>query len=185
MVYLSLDKNHIHCKVWDEIAYPFPNFNGATVEVWEWISNFTPLFTGHVISYPWIIHVISNHWNGKVNFCGYYFTVCASCILCLLWTIMLNKTESESHKVYGNRQPKHNKHKKPVLLWKSWQKLALVNKDGFQTRLWFVGGYVSSHSESRSRVWTFLSSLMCIDIILANKSLGCYADCGPREYWQS
>ena len=25
-------------KVWDEITYPFPNFNGATVEVWEWIS---------------------------------------------------------------------------------------------------------------------------------------------------
>ena len=28
--------NHIHCKVWDEITYPFPNFSGAT-EVWEWI----------------------------------------------------------------------------------------------------------------------------------------------------
>ena len=27
-----------------------------------------------------------------MNFCGYYFTVCASCILCILWTIMLNKT---------------------------------------------------------------------------------------------
>ena len=24
----------------DEITYPFPNFNGATVEGWEWISNF-------------------------------------------------------------------------------------------------------------------------------------------------
>ena len=27
------------CKVWDEISYPFPNFNGATVEVWEWVRN--------------------------------------------------------------------------------------------------------------------------------------------------
>ena len=26
--------------VWDEITYPFPKFNGITVEVWEWISNF-------------------------------------------------------------------------------------------------------------------------------------------------
>ena len=26
--------------VWDEITYPFPNFNGTAVEVWEWISNF-------------------------------------------------------------------------------------------------------------------------------------------------
>ena len=26
----------------DEITYEFPNFKGATVEVWEWISNFMP-----------------------------------------------------------------------------------------------------------------------------------------------
>ena len=35
--------NYIFYKVWDEITYSFPNFNGATVEVWEWISNFIPL----------------------------------------------------------------------------------------------------------------------------------------------
>ena len=33
--------NCIHYKVWDEITCPFPNFNGATVDVWEWTSNFT------------------------------------------------------------------------------------------------------------------------------------------------
>ena len=38
--------------VWDEITYPFPNFNGTVFEVWEWISNFIPHFTGHVIAYP-------------------------------------------------------------------------------------------------------------------------------------
>ena len=32
-------------KVWDEIIHPFPNFNGCTVEFWEWISNFT-LYNG-------------------------------------------------------------------------------------------------------------------------------------------
>ena len=26
---------YIHHKVWDEIIYPFPNFNGCIVEVWE------------------------------------------------------------------------------------------------------------------------------------------------------
>ena len=31
-------------RVWDEITFPFPNFNGSTVEVWEWISNFIPHF---------------------------------------------------------------------------------------------------------------------------------------------
>ena len=38
--------------MWDEIIYPFPNFNGCTVEVWEWISNFIPHFTRHMIAYP-------------------------------------------------------------------------------------------------------------------------------------
>ena len=36
----------------DEITYPFPNFNGGTVEVWEWISNLILHFTGHV----WFYH---------------------------------------------------------------------------------------------------------------------------------
>ena len=26
--------------MWDEITYPFPNFNGATVDVWEWDKQF-------------------------------------------------------------------------------------------------------------------------------------------------
>ena len=37
--------------VWGEITYPFPYLNG----IWEWISNFIPHFTGHVITYPcWV-----------------------------------------------------------------------------------------------------------------------------------
>ena len=38
--------------VWDEIIYPFPNFNSATLEVWEWVEQFIPQFTEHVIIYP-------------------------------------------------------------------------------------------------------------------------------------
>ena len=41
--------NYAHCKVWVEITYPFPNFNGCTVKVWGWISNFMPYFTQPVI----------------------------------------------------------------------------------------------------------------------------------------
>ena len=37
--------------MWDEITYPFSNFNSYTNEVWEWICNFIPHFTGHVITY--------------------------------------------------------------------------------------------------------------------------------------
>ena len=44
--------NYIHNNVWDEMTYPFWNFYDCTVEVWEWISNFIPHFTGHVITYP-------------------------------------------------------------------------------------------------------------------------------------
>ena len=44
--------NHIHLKVWNEVTYPFPNFKGATVEVWEWISNIIPDFIMDVITYP-------------------------------------------------------------------------------------------------------------------------------------
>ena len=44
--------NHTPIKMCGEITYPFPNFNGATVEVWEWVSNLTPHFTMDVITYP-------------------------------------------------------------------------------------------------------------------------------------
>ena len=44
--------NHIHYQVWDEITYPFPNFNSCTVEVWEWISNFIPHSPGCIITNP-------------------------------------------------------------------------------------------------------------------------------------
>ena len=39
-------------KVWDEITYPFSNFNCCSVEVWEWISNFTSHFIMVVITSP-------------------------------------------------------------------------------------------------------------------------------------
>ena len=34
-----------------EITYSVPNFNNATVEVWEWKSNFTSQLIVHVITY--------------------------------------------------------------------------------------------------------------------------------------
>ena len=44
--------NHMASKVWDEITYPFPNLNGWSVEVWEWISHFIPHSIMDVITYP-------------------------------------------------------------------------------------------------------------------------------------
>ena len=45
--------NHIHYEVWDEISYPFLKFNGGTVEVSEWISDFILDITGHAITYQY------------------------------------------------------------------------------------------------------------------------------------
>ena len=36
----------------DDIIHPFPNFNGATVGVWEWINDFIQHFIGYVITKP-------------------------------------------------------------------------------------------------------------------------------------
>ena len=47
-----MENNYTHYKVWDQIVYTFPNFNSCTVKVLEWLSNFTPHFPGHVITYP-------------------------------------------------------------------------------------------------------------------------------------
>ena len=38
-------------EVWDEITFPFRNFNGATIEIWEWISNFTPSHIMDITTY--------------------------------------------------------------------------------------------------------------------------------------
>ena len=46
--------NRIHSKLWDEITYQFPNFNGCTVEVWEWISNFSHTYS------CWVLIRVSN-----------------------------------------------------------------------------------------------------------------------------
>ena len=39
-------------EVQDEITYPFPLYNGYTVEVSEWISDFISHFIMDVITYP-------------------------------------------------------------------------------------------------------------------------------------
>ena len=49
----------MHYKVWDEITNqnPFPNFCGATVGVWEWISAFISHFAGHVNTHPGLLAI--------------------------------------------------------------------------------------------------------------------------------
>ena len=57
--------NHTPSNVWGEISYPFPNFNGATVEVWDWMSNFIPQLTAHIIAYWSVLRLKVTHVNKK------------------------------------------------------------------------------------------------------------------------
>ena len=36
--------NHMPSKVWKEITYSFPTFNGFIVEAWEWMNNFISVY---------------------------------------------------------------------------------------------------------------------------------------------
>ena len=45
-----MDRYIIFYKVYTEIIYPFPSFNDAFIEVWDWVGNFIPLFTGQMIN---------------------------------------------------------------------------------------------------------------------------------------
>ena len=65
---------HMPNMVWDEINYPFPNFNGCTVEVWERISNLIPhAYCG--CNYLSMLGVKWNHISkrGPWNINGRYF----------------------------------------------------------------------------------------------------------------
>ena len=49
----ALINNQIFWRVWNEITYLFPNFNGCIADVWEWISNLISQFIIYVITlYP-------------------------------------------------------------------------------------------------------------------------------------
>ena len=64
----ALISNYIHYNAQDEITCTCPNSNGATVEVWEWISYSIRHITGHVIIYPCLKSTqISEAYFTKVN----------------------------------------------------------------------------------------------------------------------
>ena len=56
--------------MWNEIPYPFINFNGSSVDVSEWISNFISHFSGHVITL-WV-ESTGDRWflPSKAQYCG-------------------------------------------------------------------------------------------------------------------
>ena len=50
LYWVFLPTKHADYKMWDQIIYPYQNFDDATFEVWTWISNFIPHCSGHRLS---------------------------------------------------------------------------------------------------------------------------------------
>ena len=50
---LTCISNHMPSKLQDVFAYPIPSFNGFTIEIWDWISNFIPHFIMDIITYSY------------------------------------------------------------------------------------------------------------------------------------
>ena len=46
--------NHMSSNMWDEITHPFPYFNGTSIEIWEWKSNFISHFIMDSIIYSYL-----------------------------------------------------------------------------------------------------------------------------------
>ena len=65
---LTWISKYIQYNVWDEITYPFSNFNGCTVEVWEWIRFVILHFTGYVVIIHAEIKVNPYKWKGPRSF---------------------------------------------------------------------------------------------------------------------
>ena len=91
--------NHMLSKVWDEVTYPFPNFNGCTVEVLEMISYFIPHFIKDVITYPC--------WGMNSVLCTCYSRIykeIASCQVCCVLYYTLRWRHND-HDGVSNHQP--------------------------------------------------------------------------------
>ena len=60
-------RKHMPSKVWDEITYPFTNFNGCTVDFWKLISDFMPYFIMDAIAGPgaWSKSVYWSQYGGN------------------------------------------------------------------------------------------------------------------------
>ena len=98
--------NYIHYTVWDENWYPFQNFNSATVEVWEWISNFIPRWS-------WKILHITNSTSIRLqsNVKGFHhldIQIWASILTCLRMDVLPHGTPFHHDDVIKWKHFPHN-----------------------------------------------------------------------------
>ena len=111
----SMDDYDIYYKVLIAINYPFSNFNGVIVEVWEEISNFISQFTGVMCTYPswdWNESILVNWHPGVRNITTFWNTHGIYCFGC--YTIVLSKTTGLA--VYWPKHKKNINDMPPLLL---------------------------------------------------------------------
>ena len=82
--------NSIPSKVWDEISYSFLSFNGYTIEVCEWISNFVEYFSLSVISYPCSNLIYISKWVQCYISIIYIYYICIYLYICISFTVELS-----------------------------------------------------------------------------------------------
>ena len=80
----------------DNIGYPFPNFNGKGVEVWELISNFIPHFIMvFVLSHQYYISCISwTYFNLQNNLIWYKSFPLSHSAVIYPWLVMANTSKA-------------------------------------------------------------------------------------------
>ena len=101
-------------KVWDEITYPFSNFNGATVEVWEWIDNFIPYFVMNMIIYS--VAVLFLPSNGRCKRLGQLEVEFGVIVTSMeIWHV-LKTLLTYSQESYCNSTNKHIGNKKDIIV---------------------------------------------------------------------
>ena len=78
-------------KVWGEITYPYPNFNGSTVEVSEWISNFT-----HTLKWVWAQEYY-DHGNRSIKYARTFILVSVAGQFSIQSTRLAGKIQRRVH----------------------------------------------------------------------------------------
>ena len=127
----------------DEVIYPFPNFNGCTVDIGELINNLNHHFTGHAINYPcWgydpcnlvtvaVYDTSIVHWTvwlfSVLNLTNSYNLAKSTApdILCLLFLTRIAA-------YHGSTRPKLLKHWCFILFWLCLEMLRLYIKISFR-----------------------------------------------------
>ena len=112
--------NDMSDKTQDEITYQFPNFNGAAVEVWEWICNIIQHFVMDVITWGeifWFHIIIKHNKVGTTVYPKKYAHGFCFAVLCCGYTLIFPYPSGLLHWHCGNLTIAPVPAKQPWWIW--------------------------------------------------------------------